>query len=261
MNCFKEWHLYECQLSEAAAQRFRKCPSLRMSVSGTHDLIVTTLLDLRFPLTCAKNILDEDHSERKPSKTSSTDAKPDAKTLYQAPTLPFNILITCEKDIKLLSNISQDAISNSCMCENAVSQTMPPGLPQLKHIERLNMVHQIPELGVVAIANQAGRVALLTMTFYQPQRQPSFKIEAILPYESQEKKDVRPEYQLVGMAISPVQGQQARAPYEELFAPFSPPLHKERGTRRWRLMMTYMDHTILSYEISRPRGDLEVLAI
>lgn len=185
----------------------------------------------------------------------------DGETPEKAQTLPFNILMTSEKDIYLMSHMRAGRSTGGCMCRDAVHQVIPPSLPALKQIERLNMVHQIPELGVVAVANQAGRVALLTMTFWQPQRQPGFKIEAILPYMSQEQQGLRPECCLIGMAISPVQGHQSRPPYSEDDAPDSPPLHRVKGVRRFRLLMTYANHTILSYEISRPKGDVEILAI
>lgn len=139
---------------------------------------------------------------------------------------------------------------------------MPPGHGELGFIERLNMVHQIPEIGVVAVGNQAGRVALLTMTRWQSCKQPGFKIEVILPYKSQEIQGLRPEVPLMGIAISPVQGQQTRdkSHLRESNANFA----FKRGTRalrRYRLLIIYRDHTILSYEISRPTIDGEVLII
>ncbi len=58
---------------------------------------------------------------------------------------------------------------------------------------------------------------------------------AILPTYSQEKESWRPIRPLLGMAVSPVPGD-ART---------------DGGGGRWRLLMTYLDGTVLSYEIMR----------
>ena len=56
----------------------------------------------------------------------------------------------------------------------------------------------------------------------------------------------------MGMAVGPIQGHETPLPGQ------SPKMMAERP-RRFRLLMTYCDHTILSYEISRPEdGDLIV---
>ena len=143
------------------------------------------------------------------------------------------------------------------LCSNALQQKLPPDIQHL--IERLNMIHQIPELGVVAIGNQIGRVALLTLTTWRSTEKPrrkvtslpdvevhsGFKISAILPRQSQERRNLRPDTPLLGMAVSPVQGHRA----------------SDAGHRRYRLLMTYYDHTILSYEIFResPGGELLIV--
>ena len=125
------------------------------------------------------------------------------------------------------------------------------------------MIHQIPELGVIAIGNQIGRVALLTLTrweltekdrskiYAEPdvQEHAAFKISAILPLKSQEEKHVRPEKPLLGMAISPIQGQRKMASVNG------------DSTRRYRLLMTYYDHTVLSYEILRETPDGQLLVL
>ena len=145
------------------------------------------------------------------------------------------------------------------LCSNALQQKLPPGIQHLRRIERLNMIHQIPELGVVVIGNQIGRVGLLTLTTWRPtekgrrklSRVPDvkvhagFKISAILPRQSQEGRNMRPETPLLGMAVSPIQGHGTT----------------NAGLRRYRLLMTYYDHTILSYEILResPGGQLLIV--
>ena len=115
------------------------------------------------------------------------------------------------------------------------------------------MILQIPELGAVAIANQVGRVMLLTMT-KSAEYPCGFRIDWILPLKSQEAQDLRPEKALMGMAVGPIQGREALENYSrfdylkqcgnELGNPLEHP-------RRYRLFLMYCDHTVLSYEIIR----------
>ena len=124
------------------------------------------------------------------------------------------------------------------------------------------MLLQIPELGVVALATQAGRVALLTMTVMKQrskskEEKAGFRVDWLLPLKSQEDKGMRPESPLLGMAVGPVQGME--------MVPESRDEPREDGgreawraaggSRRYRLMMFYYDHTVLSYEIWRSEGD------
>jgi hypothetical protein len=55
-----------------------------------------------------------------------------------------------------------------------------------------------------------------------------------------------PHARLIGVAVGPMQGT------------FDNTIEREDGDgpqcRRWRLMMYYTDHTVLSYEISRQRA-------
>ena len=178
--------------------------------------------------------------------------------------LPFNFLFTSEADICLLYNLhgferdtTITTMFSGIICKTALQQKLPPAISHMRHYDRLNMIHQIPELGVVAVGSQIGRVALLTMTHWDdstmriglghPKSNEAFKISAILPFHSQEKKDVRPEQPLLGMAFSPIQGQGTRTQ-----GPGGMP-------RTYRLLMTYYDHTILSYEIYRETPEDELM--
>ena len=148
---------------------------------------------------------------------------------------------------------------NAVRCSNAVHQKLPPSIHHLRKFERLNMVHQIPDLGVIVVGNQIGRVALLTLTRWRPsendqRKHPAFhngtnhfgfRVSNVLPLQSQESRSLRPMTPLLGVAVGPVQGQSTT----------------NLGPRRYRLLMTYYDHTILSYEILRepPDGQLLIL--
>ena len=184
------------------------------------------------------------------------------------PPLPFSLLHTTEMDIHLWRNIApgserrinvSSGLQSRVICRKAIQQAIPPNLRHLQQLERLNMVLQIPELGIVAVGNQAGRVGLLTMTRWQQSVESGFKIEFILPFHSQEGQGFRPERPLLGMAIGPIQGHETRP--DSGSALETTDATATRSSRRFRLMMLYHDHAILSYEIYRgPEGD-EVLVI
>ena len=150
---------------------------------------------------------------------------------------------------------------NAVQCQNALLQKIPPGLDVLKHLERINMIHQLPDLNTVAIATQAGRVGLLTLTYWPAEQRYGFRIEAILPFKSQEDKGFRPSKPLLGMAIGPIQGYERKVHSQSNIEgeDFSPNSIEIEG--RYRLIMLYYDHTVLSYEVSRPNetGDLSVI--
>jgi len=74
-----------------------------------------------------------------------------------------------------------------------------------------------------------------------------FRLDHILPFRSQEERHERPETWLAGIAVGPVQG-----------------MLGGKTARRWRLLMVFMDHSILSYELGKDRDrdeGVEVLVI
>lgn len=190
-------------------------------------------------------------SENEVLPTRQTSSAPGKR---QISTLPFHILQTSKSNIRLMSQIrygpfeEKGVVCSTVVCHQALHQKIPPGL---RHpgMERLNMMLQIPELGIVAIAYQAGRVALLTMTRKVKNDQYGFRLEWLLPFQTQEEAGKRPDVALLGMAIGPVQGcgKTSGSVIDE------PRDSKglSNGTRRFRLILTYYDHTILSYEIWR----------
>ncbi|CAD6579299.1 MAG: hypothetical protein ASARMPREDX12_009120 [Alectoria sarmentosa] len=185
-----------------------------------------------------------------------------AKILRGLINLPFNLLQTDERDIHLFGDIRFDAdpkcppfpSHSHVLCQQALNQRMPPGFEDLFQMERLNMIAQIPELGVVLIGNQVGRVGILTMIRWEAQKHSGYKVECILPSSSEEGKGLRPRKPLMGMAVGPVQGQEKALPQDS-------PRMGAGHPRRFRLLMTYCDHTILSYEISRPNGEESLLVV
>lgn len=198
-------------------------------------------------------ILDDSEHEAIPIRQASS-----APSKGPISTLPFHIFHTSKSDIRLMSDIRYGPYAgkgtgrNTVLCQQALNQKTPPGL-HTSWAERLNMVLQIPELGIEAIAHQAGRVALLTMTKNLKNDRFGFRLEWILPFQTQEEAGIRPDVALLGMAIGPVQG------CGKLSGSATAEPRDSKGfvneTRRFRLILTYYDHTIISYEIWRSIAD------
>ncbi|EME47881.1 hypothetical protein DOTSEDRAFT_69718 [Dothistroma septosporum NZE10] len=149
---------------------------------------------------------------------------------------------------------------------NALHQLVPSEWAYLNIFERLNMHAYIPAVGIVIIASQKGRALVLALTKlsrkarYPPEMQNpddparrktkyAMRLEHVLPFADQEKAGARPFAPLAGIASGPIQGTE----------------HLAMEKRRWRLMMMYTDHSVLSYEISRPQSkqsdDVETVVV
>lgn len=132
------------------------------------------------------------------------------------------------------------------VCRKVLKQSLPVSIGHQVHFERLILHNLIVELGLVIVGSQVGRVALVSLTrpedsFSQHGPVTMFRVDGILPTKKHEDEKMRPPVPLLGIAVSPLQGQQMR----------------ER--RRWRLILHYYDHSILSYELSREGDGLLVL--
>ena len=131
---------------------------------------------------------------------------------------------------------------------NPLKQPIHQNFQYLRIYERLNMSTSIPSLGLVILASQKGRAMVLSLTKITPVTHCApaleefrcgsksiyaMKLAAILPTAEQERQNQRSCYPLHGIAVSPVQGSEGSK------------------SGRWRLMLMYQDHSILSYELSR----------
>lgn len=134
----------------------------------------------------------------------------------------------------------------------------------LDDLDRMNLCHAIPELGVVLLGSPKGRVAVLTLHQLEARPPPSagravpagdafprpaytMRLDHILPFSTQEQSGQRPPQVMVGLAAGPVQG-------------YLGPKRGLEGPRKWRIMLLYRDHSVLSYEIGRSVvGRAEVL--
>ena len=127
----------------------------------------------------------------------------------------------------------------------ALKQSIPPSIGHQVHFERLILHVLIVELGLVIVGSQVGRVALLSLTrpedgFSHHGPVTMFRVDRILPTKKHENENMRPPVPLLGIAASPMQGQ-------------------SEEKKRWRLILQYYDHSILSYELSRDEDELLVL--
>lgn len=146
---------------------------------------------------------------------------------------------------------------------------------ELENFRRLNMLAVVPELNLVAIGSQSGKVKVYTMwrlpdedgaevSFSPPPPQDHVKYAYAWQWESfishsffslqiarvmiakaaalplQKDEMHRPVASLLGIAVAPVDRDQEENEQWILYS------------KRFRLFLHYTDHTILSYELSRP---------
>ncbi|KAI1118830.1 hypothetical protein F5Y14DRAFT_397856 [Nemania sp. NC0429] len=155
-----------------------------------------------------------------------------------------SVMRTYEMDIELMAG---DLDNVGIFFRNVIrqarhTQSFVPGVPFPP--ERLSTLIHVPELYLVVAGSQCGRVVLITPTrqlnpHYSVRR--GFKVEAILPRDVDEGRRLRPMCLLLGVAIGPIpREERGRVPGDGYL-----------GERRYRLMLHYYDHTILSYEVYR----------
>lgn len=173
------------------------------------------------------------------------------------PTYP--IMLFTERNIALFpSPLFEDTPPARPMVftSDPLEQTVPPIIMRAnERHSKFNMTLQIPELGIVVAGSPSGRVCLMTLHQVWPnpfaddakgKAQPVFlhRVDVVLPTKGQEARNERPTEVLVGIASGPV----FDASYEDCCVSngvFRP--------RRWKLLLLYMDETVLSYEIWRDR--------
>ncbi|KAN0077477.1 CRT10 domain containing protein [Elaphomyces granulatus] len=115
----------------------------------------------------------------------------------------FPILHFSQWDVRLIPYPL--AQSHSAICSAPLSQTFALDVSTNIVYERLNMVKYIPEHGLVVAATQRGRAAIISLAEV-PSKGRVFRINWIVPLQSQEKYGERPLVPLLGMAVGPVQG-------------------------------------------------------
>ncbi|KAI5304442.1 hypothetical protein KEM56_006492 [Ascosphaera pollenicola] len=122
-------------------------------------------------------------------------------------------------------------------------------LPFDNQWKRINMVHQISELGLVIAATQRGRVGIFTMTDV-PFEGPTLRLDHLIP-----ARDDKPyESPLLGVAVGPVESQLDPPTGKKEAANRGNVLNdnwksRQHPFRRYRLIMYYYDQRIDHYEL------------
>lgn len=152
----------------------------------------------------------------------------------------------------------------------SMQRPLHPGerIPSLASQDRHCYFSQIPELGVFIVASPIGRAAIFslyrTMDEDSAHRRYGFKLEYLLPFKQENENQIAgaPIGRMIGVAVSPVQGMFDGQGDADGTTDQEQGVHQPR---RWRILMYYMDHTVLSFELSKPRGsespDLEELVV
>ncbi|KAI9800359.1 MAG: hypothetical protein M1825_004129 [Sarcosagium campestre] len=171
---------------------------------------------------------------------------------------PFAILQTSERLIRYFPSLVFNK-STRCICP--FGQNLKDPSRMLAAYTRLNMVVSIPELSVVVVASQVGRAAVLVMTHCRETNTSAFRVEAVVPFEGQEDRLQRPRPPLLGIAAGPIQGRFRRKAADKASAKTTETWRRSEQLRRYRLMLTYMNGQVFSYELGQGGwgGDLDGL--
>ncbi|KAK5061580.1 hypothetical protein LTR84_008124 [Exophiala bonariae] len=142
-----------------------------------------------------------------PVSSATTIPRPRTRRNSENPTVPDIPLLHCSaSNLRMLRG--PDAQSPHLFCANILKQALPPIIERggLGNFERLNIIQQIPELGIVIVASQIGRCAVCSLTRNGKTGTLGLRVDWILPTRKQESKMLRPVRPLLGIATSPVQG-------------------------------------------------------
>lgn len=169
----------------------------------------------------------------------------------------YHMLRLYEKDLEMrtLDKPYQKGLPEfGILCPYALTMGLSPGRatrPHFRATSRLSMVVHIPELSLLVIGSPIGRVVLVTPTRLETPMEKwpgvlhhGLRVEWVLPRQSDEEAFRATKRPLHGMAVGPVQE-------EGITGAGANEKTRAAGPRRFRLMLHYRNHDILSYEISR----------
>ncbi|KAL3471789.1 hypothetical protein BJX99DRAFT_236825 [Aspergillus californicus] len=147
-----------------------------------------------------------EHHRTGPSNVDTSDASEDEEIQYQIFDPPtdsnFPILHFTHTDIHLIPH--PFAFNATVVSGNPLRQDFIP-IVSIGGFDRFNMVKYIPEHGIVVAASQKGRAAIIALTESRVTGR-TFRVDWIVPLESQEKYGERPLIPLLGMSVGPMQG-------------------------------------------------------
>ncbi|XRM44710.1 hypothetical protein ABZX51_007824 [Aspergillus tubingensis] len=115
----------------------------------------------------------------------------------------FPILHFSQTDIRLIPH--PFANYATAVCGDPLRQPFTHPVVSIRACDRFNMVKYVPEHGIVIAASQKGRAAVIALTESETTGI-SFRVDWIVPLESQEKYGDRPLIPILGMCVSPIQG-------------------------------------------------------
>lgn len=170
----------------------------------------------------------------------------------------YHFIRTYEKDLELRSLRWNEAAASGLeigvMCPNAVtfgSFHQRSLRPYFRATSRLSIIVHIPELSLVVVGSPVGRVLLVTPTkLGSPVMSKipwthwhhGLRVEYVLPRQSDEE-EFRPVFRpLHGLAVGPVQSNENRG---------GNMTNGATTPKRFRLMLHYRNHDILTYELAR----------
>ncbi|KAK3947726.1 hypothetical protein QBC32DRAFT_223558, partial [Pseudoneurospora amorphoporcata] len=177
----------------------------------------------------------------------------------------ISILLTSSTDVCLLH---MDPKGTPVLCRqvlpyhNHLNRHLSPYDLHRHYSQRIGMLLHVPELNLVVLGSLCGRVALLRLTktaklFYGAPVRRGFRVETVLPRWQEEDKRMRPWCTLHGIAISPMPG-----PRTDGIS-----LHGQGdgsqgpALKKWRLVLHYLDHTILTYIIMKSKDGEDLLVV
>ncbi|KAG9195448.1 hypothetical protein G6011_00569 [Alternaria panax] len=179
--------------------------------------------------------------------------------LIQAEDINAPFLIFTKEDIFLVQGSFMTSMSYTLNQVTAMRRPLHPGqwVEALTSQDRHCFFSQIPELGVFIVGSPIGHVGVFSLNYtkHENHERPGygFKLEYLLPLHKSDQNKISgvPQGQLLGISVAPVQGMfdipgGIEAPEQEGMIP---------QPRRWRLLLYYMDHTLLSFELSKRRVD------
>ncbi|KAE8151222.1 hypothetical protein BDV25DRAFT_139029 [Aspergillus avenaceus] len=151
-----------------------------------------------------ENMTDMDDRSTEDDDTTTSGAVAYEDTLPPPPpNANFPIIHFSQTEIRLIAHPA--AQNASVICSAPLHQPITQPIMPMKSCDRFNMVKYIPEHGIIVAASQKGRAAVITLTESETDGL-SFRVDWIVPFESQEKYGDRPLIPLLGMSVGPMQG-------------------------------------------------------
>ncbi|KAI4908857.1 hypothetical protein J4E90_008594 [Alternaria incomplexa] len=222
-------------------------------IDSNHQLLGMTFEELAQSFGISETLL----SSIRPGTLRSPNRAPyrltdDLRPIAEQMGGPF--LIFTKEDVFLIQGLSATSLNVPLKPIVAIRRPLHPGrwVDYLMSCDRHCFFSQIPELGVFIVGSPAGRVGVFSLYYTRDENtgEPryGFELEYLLPFRSGNETEIAggPNERLLGVAVAPLQGMFDTS--EDIEVPDQEGFTKPR---RWRLLMYYMDHTVLSFELSK----------